>query len=264
MDASTAPTGCKMLEINDLTVEVEGKKIIKNLSLCIERGEVHVLFGPNGCGKTTLLMTILGFPAYKVTSGQILFKGVDLSSLPTNERVKLGMGMSFQHPPEIRGVKLGDMVNIAKGRKEGAIDNEVIELGQRINISLEFLKRDVNLGFSGGEVKRSEILQLLAQAPEFVMFDEPDSGVDVENVELIGDLMNELLERDKIPSQRARSGLIITHSGFILNYLKPDRAHVMLNGRIACSGIPDEISKEILEEGFERCVELCGEKVCGE
>jgi len=161
-------------------------------------------------------------------------------------------------------VKLGDMVNIALGRKEGTIDQEVIELGKRINISLEFLNRDVNLGFSGGEVKRSEILQLLAQAPEFILFDEPDSGVDVENVELIGDLMNELLGRDKMPSQRERSGLVITHSGFILNYLKPDRAHVMLDGRIACSGIPEEIAKEIMEEGFERCVELCGQKVCAE
>ncbi len=264
MEAPTAPGGCKMLEIIDLTVEVGGKKIIKNLNLCIERGEVHVLFGPNGCGKTTLLMAILGFPAYKVTSGRIVFKGVDLTDRPTNERVKLGIGMSFQHPPEIRGVKLGDMVNIALGRKEGTIDEEVIGLGKRINISLEFLKRDVNLGFSGGEVKRSEILQLLAQAPEFIMFDEPDSGVDVENVELIGDLMNELMGRDKMPSQRERSGLVITHSGFILNYLKPDRAHVMLDGRLACSGIPEEIAKEIMEEGFERCVELCGQKVCAE
>jgi Fe-S cluster assembly ATP-binding protein len=264
MDPMTAPAGCKMLEIRDLTVEVEGKEIITDLNLCIERGEVHVLFGPNGCGKTTLLMTILGFPAYKVKKGTILFKDVDITNLPTNERVKLGMGMSFQHPPEIRGVKLGEMVNIALGRKEGTIDERVIELGKRLNIPVDFLNRDVNLGFSGGEVKRSEILQLLAQTPDFLMFDEPDSGVDVENIELIGDLMNELLGRDKIPSQRERSGLIITHSGFIMRYLKPDRAHVMLDGRIACSGIPDEITREIMEEGFERCVELCGKKVCKE
>lgn len=260
METMTVPASCKMLEIRDLTVEVEEKPIIKDLNLCIEFGEVHVLFGPNGCGKTTLLLAILGFPAYKVTRGSILFKGIDITSLPTNERVKLGMGMSFQHPPEIRGVKLGEMVNIARGRKEGALDEEVIALGKRLNISPEFLARDVNLGFSGGEVKRSEILQLVAQAPDFIMFDEPDSGVDVENVELIGDLMNELLGRDEMPSHRQRSGLVITHSGFILNYLKPDRAHVMLDGRIACSGIPDEIGRHIMEEGFERCVERCGEK----
>lgn len=264
MKALTAPVGGKMLEIKDLTVEVEGKEIIRDFNLCIERGEVHVLFGPNGCGKTTLLMTILGIPAYKVKKGNITFNCVDITDFPTNERVKLGMGMSFQHPPEIRGVKLGDMVNIALGRKEEKIDESVIELAKRLNISVDFLNRDVNLGFSGGEVKRSEILQLLAQAPSFLMFDEPDSGVDVENIELIGDLMNELMGRDEILSKRERSGLIITHSGFIMNYIKPDRAHVMLNGRIACSGIPEEVAKHIMKEGFERCVKLCGEKVCAE
>ena len=246
-----------MLEIKDLTVEVEGKEIIRDLHLNIEEGEVHVLFGPNGCGKTTLLMTLLGFPSYKVTRGRITFKGVDITNLPTNERVKLGMGMSFQHPPEIRGVKLGDMVNIAQGRKEEEIDEDVIALAKRLNISVDFLNRDVNLGFSGGEVKRSEILQLLAQAPDFIMFDEPDSGVDVENIELIGKIMSELLDRNKMPSKRDKSGLIITHSGSIMRHIKADRAHVMLGGRIACSGMPDEITKNVLETGFERCVELC-------
>ncbi len=246
-----------MLKIKDLTVEVEGKEIIRDLHLNIEEGEVHVLFGPNGCGKTTLLMTLLGFPCYKVTRGRITFKGVDITNSPTNERVKLGMGMSFQHPPEIRGVKLGDMVNIAQGRKEEAIDEDVIALAKRLNISVEFLNRDVNLGFSGGEVKRSEILQLLAQAPDFIMFDEPDSGVDVENIELIGRIISELLDRNKMPSKRKKSGLIITHSGSIMRHLKADRAHVMLEGRIACSGMPDEITKNVMETGFERCVELC-------
>ena len=260
MKARTAPVGGTMLEIKDLTVEVEGKGIIRDFNLCIERGEVHVLFGPNGCGKTTLLMTILGIPAYKVKKGNITFNGVDITDFPTNERVKLGMGMSFQHPPEIRGVKLGDMVNIALGRKEEKIDESVIALAKRLNISVDILNRDVNLGFSGGEVKRSEILQLLAQAPGFIMFDEPDSGVDVENIELIGELMNELMGRDEILSKRERSGLIITHSGFIMNYINPDRAHVMLNGRIACSGIPEEVARHIMEEGFEKCIASCGVK----
>ncbi|MGB3458333.1 MAG: ABC transporter ATP-binding protein [Halobacteriota archaeon] len=246
-----------MLKIKDLTVEVEGKEIIRDLHLNIEEGEVHVLFGPNGCGKTTLLMTLLGFPSYKVTRGIITFKDVDITNLPTNERVKLGMGMSFQHPPEIRGVKLGDMVNIAQGRKEDEIDKDVIALAKRLNISVDFLNRDVNLGFSGGEVKRSEILQLLAQAPDFIMFDEPDSGVDVENIELIGKIISELLDRNKMPSKREKSGLIITHSGSIMRHIKADRAHVMLGGRIACSGMPDEITKNVMETGFERCVELC-------
>jgi Fe-S cluster assembly ATP-binding protein len=256
--------GVYMLEIKDLTVDVEGKTILKRLNLAIKKGEVHVLFGPNGCGKTTLLLTILGYPSYTVTHGSITFKGVDITDLPTNERVKLGMGVSFQHPPEIRGVRLGDMVNIAQGKKGGVIDEQIIALGKRLNISAEFLNRDVNLGFSGGEVKRSEILQLLAQAPDFIMFDEPDSGVDVENIELIGEIMRELLDRNKLPSERKRAGLIITHSGFVMHYIKADRAHVMLNGQIACSGMPDEITKRIMESGFEKCVELCGQKVCAD
>lgn len=256
--------GVYMLEIKDLTVDVEGKTILKGLNLAIEKGEVHVLFGPNGCGKTTLLLTILGYPSYTVTHGSITFKGVDITDSTTNERVKLGMGVSFQHPPEIRGVRLGDMVNIAQGRKGGVIDEQIIALAKRINISAEFLNRDVNLGFSGGEVKRSEILQLLAQAPDFIMFDEPDSGVDVENIELIGEIMRELLDRNKRPSERQRAGLIITHSGFVMQYINADRAHVMLNGQIACSGMPDEITKHIMESGFEKCVELCGQKVCAD
>ena len=133
----------------------------------------------------------------------------------------------------------------------------MIELAARLNIPYEFLVRDVNLGFSGGEVKRSEILQLMAQSPEFIMFDEPDSGVDVENIELIGGIMSELLDRNKLPSKRVRAGLIITHSGFIMRYIKADRAHVMLEGSIACSGMPDEITKNIMEVGFEKCVEKC-------
>ncbi len=246
-----------MLEIKDLTVEVGGKEILKDLTLHIERGEVHVLFGPNGCGKTTLLMSILGFPAYKIIHGHIIFKGVDITDLPTNERVKMGIGVAFQNPPRIRGVTLGDMVNIAQGRSEAVIDESVIALADKLNIPPEFLRRDVNLGFSGGEVKKSEILQLMAQSPDFIMFDEPDSGVDVDNIELIGRIMCELLDRQKLPSKRKRAGLIITHSGFITRYIRADRAHVMLDGYIACSGMPDEITKNIMEEGFEKCVEKC-------
>ncbi|PXF50386.1 MAG: ABC transporter ATP-binding protein [Candidatus Methanophagaceae archaeon] len=246
-----------MLEIKNLTVQVGCREILRDLSLNIERGEVHVLFGPNGCGKTTLLMTLLGFPNYKVTRGSVRLKGVEITTLPTNERVRLGLGMSFQHPPEIRGVKLGEMVNIALGRKEGEIDSEVVGLARRLNISVAFLNRDVNLGFSGGEVKRSEILQLLAQSPDFIMFDEPDSGVDIENIELIGEVMRELLDRNKMPSRREKAGLIITHSGSIMRHLNADRAHVMLDGRIACSGMPDEITRNVMANGFERCVELC-------
>ncbi|MHC1635367.1 MAG: ATP-binding cassette domain-containing protein [Candidatus Methanospirareceae archaeon] len=244
-----------MLRIKNLSVEVGGRRILNKLNLHIEEGEVHVLFGANGSGKTTLFMTILGFPNYKVVEGRIYFKDIDITELDTAERVKLGIGVTFQHPPGIRGVKLGELVGLLLERRGGG---DAISLAERLNLSKEFLERDLNLGFSGGEVKRSEILQVLAQNPDFFMFDEPDSGVDVENVELIGRVMKEMLEKDKRPSERRKAALITTHIGYILNYVKADRAHVLLEGRIACSGTPEEIYEHILKEGFEECVKRCG------
>ncbi|MDY6966133.1 MAG: ABC transporter ATP-binding protein [Halobacteriota archaeon] len=247
-----------MLQIEDLSVDVEGRRIIEGLHLIVEEGETHVLLGPNGSGKSSLLLTVLGYPKYKVKSGSILFKGKDITHMPTTDRIKLGIGISFQSPPAVRGVRLSDMVNVAFGKKtEEAVTSDVVELAKNLKFTNDFLERDVNLGFSGGEVKRSEIMQLVAQNPDFVMFDEPDSGVDVENVELIGGVMSELLDRDKRPSERQKSGLIITHLGFIMNYVKVDRAHVMLNGKIACSGNSKEIMDEIMKEGYERCVRSC-------
>ncbi|MHC1573040.1 MAG: ATP-binding cassette domain-containing protein [Candidatus Syntropharchaeales archaeon] len=246
-----------MLEIQNLSVEVGGKRILNDLNLHIGEGEVHVLFGANGSGKTTLFLTILGFPGYNVVEGKIDFKGIDITEFNITDRVKLGMGVSFQHPPEIRGVKLGDVVEQLLERRGGG---DAKALARKLNLSEEFLSRDLNLGFSGGEVKRSEILQLLAQNPDFFMFDEPDSGVDVENVELLGGITNEMLERDRRPSKRQKSALIISHIGYILNYIKADRAHVLLDGRIACSGMTEEIYNHILNEGFEGCVAKCGKE----
>jgi len=243
-----------LLQIEDLSVDIGDRRIIEGLHLIVEEGETHVLLGPNGSGKSSLLLTILGYPRYKVIGGSIMFKGEDITNMPTTERIKLGVGISFQHPPAVRGVRLGDMVNVAFGKKtEDAITSDVVELANTLKFGVDFLERDVNLGFSGGEVKRSEIMQLVAQNPEFIMFDEPDSGVDVENVELIGGVMRDLLDRDKKPSARQKSGLIITHLGFILNYVKVDRAHVMMDGKIACSGNPKEIMDEIMTDGYERC-----------
>ena len=260
-----------MLEIRDLAVEVAGKLILKGINLHIGEGEVHALLGPNGSGKTSLIMAILGFPEYKVVRGSIKFKGVELTSLTTDERVRLGIGVAFQRPPEIRGVKLADMLILCKKtrqKKRGEtgetkavegelLDEDVLNAVKRLKFSEDFLRRDVNLGFSGGEAKRAEILQLLIQDPDFFLFDEPDSGVDIENVELIGEVINEMLQRGKKPSQRRKSALIITHTGFIFNYVKADRAHVLLDGKIACSGMPDEIIRQIMEEGFEKCVREC-------
>ncbi|MDI6702120.1 Fe-S cluster assembly ATPase SufC [Methanothermobacter wolfeii] len=248
-----------LLEITDLAVEVSGRQVLKDIDLYIDEGETHVLLGPNGSGKSTLFMTILGFPKYRVTGGQIIFKGEDITELSTTERVRMGIGVSFQNPPAIRGVKLMDLLKVESGlTTEDELTPELIELARKMKFDKSFLERDVNLGFSGGEVKRSEILQLLAQKPDFIMFDEPDSGVDIENVELLAEEINVLLDKDKKPGLRRKSGLLITHLGYILNFVNADTAHVLMDGRIACSGNPDEIIADIRKDGFKGCVECCG------
>jgi len=252
-----------LLEITDLAVEVGGKEILRDIDLYIDKGETHVLLGPNGSGKSTLFMSMLGFPKYKVIRGEILFKGKDITHMTTTERVQLGLGVSFQNPPAIRGVKLKDLLNIESSKKGAKpvsedLSPETIAMADKLNFSNQFLERDVNLGFSGGEVKRSEILQLLAQQPDFIMFDEPDSGVDIENVELLAEEINVLLDKDKKPGLREKSGLLITHLGYILNFVGANTAHVLMDGKIACSGDPTEILEDIRKEGFKGCVQCCG------
>lgn len=210
-------------------------------------------------------MSILGFPNYKITNGNIIFKGEDITNLTTTERVQKGIGVSFQTPPAIRGVSVENLLRLIENKDiEKELSPKMQNLCTKLKFNQDFLKRDVNLGFSGGEVKRSEILQLLAQKPEFVMFDEPDSGVDIENVELIAEEINELLEKNTKPKQRTRSGLLITHLGYILNYVNADIAHVLLDGEIACSGNPEEIIQDVKTEGFRGCVECaeCISKSC--
>jgi len=249
-----------LLEITDLAVEVNGKRVLKNINLSIKEGETHVLLGPNGSGKSTLFMSILGFPKYKVVEGKILFKGEDITHLDTTERVKHGIGVCFQSPPAIRGVNLKDLLKVESGvdPTEEELTTEMQFHAHELKFHEDFLQRDVNLGFSGGEVKRSEILQLLAQMPDFTMFDEPDSGVDIENVELLAEKINLLLDKDKKRADRKRSGLLITHLGYILNFVGADIAHVLMDGKIACSGNPDEILNDIRKEGFKGCVECAG------
>lgn len=235
--------GLPLLEVKNLSVAVEGKTILNNVSFKVEEGETVCLFGPNGAGKSTLLYTLIGYPNYEIVSGEILFKGKVINNLPVNERVKLGIGIAFQHPPKLIGVKLKDLLELAKN---GVDEQELSELIDRLKMR-EFIDRDVNYGFSGGEMKRAEILQLAALKPEFLLLDEPDSGVDVENVELLGREIQRLLEKS--------SGLIITHIGYILNFIKADRAIVLYNGKIACEGDPYKILKDIKDKGYKACLE---------
>jgi Fe-S cluster assembly ATP-binding protein len=228
-----------MLEVRNLTVEVDGRKVLNGVDLTVGRGETHVLFGPNGSGKTSLVLTILGFPQYKVITGSIQFEGVELIGKSIDERARLGLGVVFQKPPAVRGVRLGDVLRFLGG------NGSLLPL---LNLPDEFLHRELNVGFSGGEMRRTEILQVLAQKPKLAIFDEPDSGLDVENLETVGRAIDQFL--------RERSGIIITHMGHILRYVQADFAHVMLNGRIVCSGSPSKILAQILREGYKWC-ETC-------
>jgi len=235
------------LQIEDLWVSIGEKQVLEGVNMSVGDGETHALFGPNGCGKTTLLSTIAGIPRYVVDSGTIRFKGVDITNMPMHERARLGIGIAFQHPPTIRGLRVSDMIKLCNPQANA----------EKILADLdfeEFADREVNKGFSGGEVKRSEMVQLLAQEPDFVMLDEPDSGVDLENIKVIGRAINTLTQKDLRPSARTKSGVIITHFGHILDYMSTDKAHVMIEGTIVCSGNPIEILEQIKVNGYEGCV----------
>ncbi|HUH65604.1 MAG TPA: ATP-binding cassette domain-containing protein, partial [Syntrophales bacterium] len=169
-----------MIEIRNLSVSVEGKTILNDVNLHIDQGETIVLFGPNGSGKTSLLKTIMGIPQYRIESGSIAFRGEDITQRSIDERARLGIGIVFQNPPAVRGVKLKDLLRICMKKNASYKEERIDEDAEKLNCT-DFLDRDLNLGFSGGEIKRSELLQLLAQNPEFIMFDEPDSGVDLVN-----------------------------------------------------------------------------------
>ena len=247
-----------MLLIEDLQVKLEDKEILKHIDLEINTGETHILFGPNGSGKTSLMMTIMGYPQYRVTGGKIVFKGEDITNMPVDERAELGIGVSYQRPPAIHGVKTRQMVEICSN---GEADADA--MSAKVNFS-DFLERDINVGFSGGEIKRSELLQLMAQNADLMLFDEPESGVDLENISLIGTAISQLLQRDfkmntektqkELHEERTKMGLIITHTGFILDYVTADKGQLLYNGELTCSSNPREIFKCISEAGYEECV----------
>ncbi len=245
-----------LLVIEDLHVSVGDREILRGVDLTIQEGETHVLLGPNGGGKSTLLNTIVGMPGYRVTGGRILFKGVDLADLEIDERARMGIGIAFQRPPAVRGVRLRQMLEVA-ARGEVAED-AIARLDEELNLG-HMLERDVNMGFSGGEAKRSEMAQLLAQMPDLALFDEPESGVDLDNIAVVGGAMNALLKGEARISERTRAGLIITHTGHILEFVNADVAHVLYSGRLACKGNPLDLIEEISSHGYDACVEC---KLC--
>lgn len=238
-----------MLEISNLHVEIDGKPLLHNIKLTIEEGETHVLFGPNGSGKTSLLMTIMGFPRYKVTRGSIKFRGQDITHLPLDERARLGIGVAFQRPPVIRGLSVRALAHALRHGREDGVTIE--ELAAKLDLA-DALDRDLNYGFSGGELKRLELLQLMVQKPSLLLFDEPESGVDLVNISLVGNVLNQLLRGNGSRTQ-VNSGLVITHTGFILDYIKADKSHCMIDGFLGCEGRPRDLLERIRKDGYEEC-----------
>ena len=238
-----------ILELENLSVEVEGKRILEDINLHLPEKSTMLFFGPNGSGKTTLLLTIAGMPGYNITSGSITLNGVDITSLDVDERARLGIGTGFQLPPEITGVKLRDMIKICAGGRPGDdLTKEERNLIKRFKLD-DFINRDINLGFSGGEKKRAEMLQMMALKPKLLLLDEPDSGVDVESLKLIG------RELQKYLKASGASAFIITHHGDILEHLDSKYACVLMDGRIWCRGNPREIYDTILARGYRECAE---------
>jgi len=224
-----------MLKITGLRVKAEEKEILRGIDLEIKKGEVHALLGPNASGKTTLGLTIAGLPKYQVTAGDIFFEGKKITSLLPEERAKLGLALCFQHPPVVRGLLLRRLL-------------EKISPGKEITIGKELLDREVNLGFSGGERKLSEIAQTIALEPKFVIFDELDSGLDLENLEKLTRLIKERLLKN------GRAVLLISHQAEIFRFLQPDFVHVMLQGKIIHTSSDFKTTWETIEKyGYEKC-----------
>lgn len=241
----------EMLKVQDLWVSVGDREILKGVNFSMNYGEIHTLFGPNGAGKTTFMMTLMGFPKYKIGQGRIYFKGEEITDKDVYERARLGLGVSFQRPPTVRGVTLKKMIEIITDDQK---DTEgVMNIVEKLHLS-GHLDRGLNDGFSGGEMKRSELLQLMVQRPDLVLIDEPESGVDIENIALVGEAINNLLGKDKVKDQR-RSAIIITHTGYILDYVNTDKGYIIIDGNLVCGGNPRDILSEIKKHGYRRCAE---------
>jgi Fe-S cluster assembly ATP-binding protein len=243
-----------MLTVSDLHAAVDGKPILKGLSLDVPAGEVHAIMGPNGAGKSTLSYVLTGRDGYDVTQGSVSLEGEDLLALSPDERAARGVFLSFQYPLEIPGVPALTFVRTAlnaqrRARGEDEITApEFLKLARSkaaaLKIDFDMLKRALNVGFSGGEKKRMEILQMAMLSPRFLILDETDSGLDIDALRIVADGVNALRSPD-------RAMLVITHYQRLLDYIKPDRVHVLAGGRIVASGGP-ELAHELEREGYER------------
>lgn len=242
------------LEVRDLHVSIDGKEILKGLDLTVEQGKIHAIMGPNGTGKSTLAYTVMGHPSYQVTGGEVHFRGQNLLQLEPDERSRLGIFLAFQYPVAIPGVTVANFLRTAINARRRAEDPEdkgipIPEFRKLLKSKMEMLQMDSNFagrylneGFSGGEKKRAEILQLATLQPEIAILDETDSGLDIDALRIVADGVNALMSKDL-------GVLVITHYQRLLNYIKPDYVHVMLDGRIVESGGP-ELALHLEEKGY--------------
>lgn len=240
----------QLLKIENLTVQVEEKEILHNIHLDIRKGETHVLMGPNGAGKSTLGYTLMGNPRYEATGGKIMFRGKDITKDSADKRAKEGMFLSFQNPLEVAGISLSSFIKNAVEQRRGSrirmwdFKKELKKAMELLNMDESYALRDLNIGFSGGEKKKAEILQLLMLNPKLAILDETDSGLDVDAVRTVSQGI-ETYQKEKDGAL-----LIITHSTRILESLKVDYAHILVNGKIIKTGDASLI-EEINEHGFE-------------
>ncbi|GAA3053552.1 MULTISPECIES: Fe-S cluster assembly ATPase SufC [Actinomycetes] len=243
------------LEIKDLHVSIETeqgtKEILKGVSLTITSGEIHAIMGPNGSGKSTLAATIAGHPRYEVTSGSITLDGEDVLEMGVDERAQAGLFLAMQYPVEVPGVTMTNFLRTAKTALDGEAPKlrtwtkEVREAMEQLKIDADFASRNVNEGFSGGEKKRVEILQLELFKPKFAVLDETDSGLDIDALRVVSEGVNRAHEANGMGT------MLITHYTRILNYIKPDHVHVFIDGRVAEHGGP-ELADELEEKGYDR------------
>lgn len=240
-----------LLDVQDLSVDIEEKNVLGGVSLCVDAGETHVLMGPNGAGKSTLGHTLMGNPRYTVSGGKIVFGGEDITALPPDKRAARGIFLSFQQPLEVPGITLESFIRNSLQQRTGErvklfqFQKELKETMKLLNMDASYASRDLNVGFSGGERKKSEILQLLMLKPRLAILDETDSGLDVDAVRTVSKGIEEY--------QRRQNGalIIITHSTKILESLKVDKTHVLVKGRIIREG-DGSLVEQINESGFEQ------------
>jgi Fe-S cluster assembly ATP-binding protein len=248
-EMTTENTTPATLEVHGLHATVEGKPILRGIDLTIRQGEIHALMGPNGSGKSTLSNVIMGRPGYVVTEGQVQLNGEDITKLTADERAKRGLFLAMQYPTEIPGVSVVNFMRTAyqsiKGEQISALAfrKHMKTQMERLGIEDSMVQRYVNQGFSGGEKKRNEVLQLAVLEPKIALLDETDSGLDIDSLKLVAESVNELIGPEL-------GVLVITHYQRMLNYITPDFVHVMMAGRIVQSGGP-ELSHELEDKGYE-------------